>query len=110
DIAGKSAPDTEIWSAIAFTPKVDASAKVLLAAVGYDSGTKRVKLGIYSNDDVTGSVGTLLPGGEGSTAQMPDAGDCCQLARITLAGAGVALAGGTTYWLVGSTDDVSAPS
>ncbi len=68
DLAGKTANGTtETWAAIAFTPKVDVQAKVLLAAITYISGAKTVNLGIYSNNDNTGSVGTVLPGGQGST-------------------------------------------
>ena len=60
-IAGKSASgQTEEWFAVQFTPKVDARAKVLLAAVGYSYGSKRIKLGIYTNDRVTQSVGRLV--------------------------------------------------
>lgn len=110
-VAGKSAGgETEVWDAIAFIPRVDVRAKVLLAAIGYISGTKLVNLGIYSDNDVTGSVGTLLPGGQGSTTQMPDLGDCCQLAKVTLPGEGVALTAGIRYWLVASPDNVSAPT
>jgi hypothetical protein len=107
-VAGKNASNqTETGVAILFVPKVDVQAKVLLAAIGYISGTKLVDLGLYTNDDVTGSVGTLLPGGQGSTSQMPDVGVCCQLAKVTLAGDGVSLTAGTKYWLVASADNVN---
>ena len=53
-------------------------------------------------------MGTLLPGGQGSTTQIPDSGDCCGLTQVKLQGAGVALTAGTQYWLVASTDDVNA--
>ena len=110
-IAGKSVPGvTEEWEAALFTPTVHARAKVLLAAIGRSAGASRIKLGIYANDRFTGSVGQLLPGGEGSTAQIPAADSCCQLARVALPGDGVELKPGTPYWLVASTDDVNAPS
>ena len=110
-IAGKSASgQTEEWFAVQFTPKVDARAKVLLAAVGYSYGSKRIKLGIYTNDRVTQSVGRLVQGGEGSTSQIPPLGSCCQLARVILPGEGAMLKGKNRYWLVASSDDVNAPT
>ncbi len=109
-VSGKSASgETEVWDAIRFIPKVGAQAKVLMAAIGYISGTKLVNLGIYS-DNGNGTVGTVLPGGQGSTTEMPDVGDCCQLAKVTLAGDGVSLTAGTTYWLVATSDDVNGPT
>lgn len=108
DITGRNVVGaTESWYAIAFTPKVDAQATVLAAAIGYIAGTKLVDLGIYGDDD--GTVGSLLPGGQGSTSQMPNLGECCQMARVRLPGEGIALAGGTRYWLVASPDNVHAP-
>jgi hypothetical protein len=109
-IAGREASgETETWQAIRFKPEVDVQANVILAAIGYTSGTKLVTLGLYSNNDNTGSVGDPLPGGQGSTSQIPDDGECCQLAKVTLAGEGVFLAGGTPYWLVAGPDNVNAP-
>lgn len=99
--------ETETWEAVRFTPRVDTQAKVLAAAIGYLSGTKRVNLGIYSDED--GTVGTVLPGSEGSTTGIPDVGECCQLAKVVLPGAGVALTGGSYYWLVASPDNSNAP-
>jgi hypothetical protein len=110
-VAGRQAlfGQTEHWTAVRFIPKVDVQASVLTAAVGYISGTKLVNLGIYSNNEITNSVGDLLPGGQGSTRQIPDVDECCQLARVTLAGEGVTLTAGTIYWLVASPDNVNAP-
>jgi hypothetical protein len=108
-VAGKDAPlYTEESIGVGFIPKVNANAKILLSAIGYFSGTKRVNLGIYS--DRFGTVGTVLPGGEGSTSEIPDYGQCCPLIRVVLPGAGVSLTAGTTYWLVASPDDVNAPT
>ncbi len=107
-VAGKDAVDQpETSNAVLFSPKVDVWAKELLAALEYDSGTELVNLGIYSNNADTGSVGTLLPGGQGSITQLPDFGTCCDLATVTLAGEGVLLTAGTKYWLVASPDDVN---
>jgi hypothetical protein len=101
---------TETWQAVRFTPKVDVQARVLAAAIGYVSGTRLVNLGIYTNNDITHSVGDPLPGGQGSITQIPDFGECCQLAKVTLDGQGVTLTAGTLYWLVASPDNVNAPT
>lgn len=108
-LAGRTVSgQTEEWQAMRFTPKVDAQAQVLSAAIRYTSGTRQVNLGIYSNNATTNSVGTLLPGGQGSTTDIPDAGECCDLVTVTLPGEGVTLTAGTVYWLVASPDNVSA--
>ncbi|MBA3831392.1 MAG: hypothetical protein H0X34_05800 [Chthoniobacterales bacterium] len=108
-MAGKSAADgTETWLAVRFTPKVNCHAKNLAAAIEYISGDMKVNLGIYSDSD--GTVGTLLPNGQASTANIPIYPSCCDLAEVVLPGSGVALNAKTTYWLVASTDDINAPS
>lgn len=107
-VAGKSSTtDAEQWQAVRFSPKVDVQATVLTAAVGYVSGTKLVNLGLYDNNDILNTVGTLLPGGQGSTTEIPDVDACCQLARVTLADGGVTLFAGELYWLVVSPDNVN---
>jgi hypothetical protein len=100
----------EQWEAIRFVPKVDVQATVLEAAVGYISGTKIVQLGIYDNNEALESPGALLPGGQGSTTDIPDLGECCQLIKVTLPGTGVTLTAGTIYWLVASPDNVNGKS
>ncbi len=108
-VTGSSVPlEAEQWEAVAFTAKANSHATTLAAAIGYVSGTKKVNLGIYSDNG--GTVGTLLPGGEGSTTEIPDSGECCELAQVSLPGIGVALTAGTRYWLVASPDDINAPS
>jgi hypothetical protein len=89
-------------------PKVDVQATVLEAAVGYISGTKIVRLALYSNDDVFDKPDTVLPGAEGTTTDVPDLGECCQLAKVTLPQP-VALNAGTINWLVASPDDTNGP-
>ena len=109
-VAGKRAGvQTETWDAIAFTPTADYDANVLFAAIGYVSGTKLVKLGIY-RDNGSGTVGKVLPGGEGSTAQIPDAGVGYQLVKVVLGGSGASLSAGTRYWLVARPDNSNAPT
>src|SRR5207247_2542136 len=60
----------EVWQALPFMPRVDVHARTLAAAIGYLSGTRLVNVGIYS--DNAGTVGTPLPGGQGSTTDIPD--------------------------------------
>ena len=99
---------TEAWVAVNFIPKRDVQARVLLAAITYVSGTKLVNLGLYSDND--GEVGDPIPGGQGSTTQIPNNGACCQLTKVTLPGSGITLTGGTRYWLVASPDNVNGPT
>ena len=110
-VAGRAViANTEEWQAIRFVPKVDVRAKILSAAIGYASGTRLVNLGIYDENANLGTVGTLLPGGQGSTTGIPDMGVCCDLATVTLADEGVLLTAGLPYWLVASPDNVNAPT
>ena len=107
-IAGdNSSSSVEVWRALPFTPKRDVHAKMLAAAIGWTSGTKKINLGIYS--DSGGTVGTPIAGGQGSTTDIPNTGVCCELAKVRLPGTGVALIGGIQYWLVASPDNVNAP-
>jgi hypothetical protein len=99
---------SENWWAVPFTPRADSHVKTLAAGIGYLSGTSKVNLGVYSDSE--GTVGTLLPGAEESTTEIPVDGECCDLAQVTLPGDGIALSGHTQYWLVASTDDVDAPN
>lgn len=98
---------SEVWQALPFTPKADVHAKTLAAAIAHVSGTKKVLLGVYS--DSGGLPGTPLPDGQGRTANIPDSGECCELANVRLLGAGVLLLANTQYWLVVSPDNVNAP-
>jgi hypothetical protein len=110
-IVGRKVNQTpEEWIAIRFVPKVDVQATVIEAAVGWTAGKKLIQLGIYTNDDTFQTPGTLLPGGQGSTNDIPDLGQCCQLTKVTLPGPGATLTANTIYWLVCSTDDVHGVS
>ena len=108
-VTGKeAASEPEIWDAFPFTPRTEVHATTLAAAIEYISGTKLVNLGVYSDEE--GTVGSLLPGGQGSTTDIPASDECCALAVVTLPGAGVALTAGTRSWLVASPDNVNAPT
>jgi hypothetical protein len=98
---------SEQWIAVPFTPKVNSHATQLEAAIQWISGVKKVNLGVYS--DNAGVVGTLLPGGQGSSAIIPLYPSCCQLVKVNLIAPGVALTAATPYWLVATTDDIAAP-
>ena len=108
-IAGQRTSETETWYAVQFRPKVDVQAKTLAAAVGYISGTKLVTLGLYNNNEFTGTVGDPIPGGQASTSRIPDLDQCCQLTKVTLAGDGPVLVANELYWLVVSPDNEEAP-
>lgn len=91
------------WIAVPFFNKVADHATQIQAAIGYDSGTKKVTLGIYT--DNAGVVGTMLV--QASTNRIPNTGTCCQLAQVTIPS--TALAAATQYWVVATSDDVGAP-
>jgi hypothetical protein len=96
----------EAWEALPFTPKTDVHAQSLSAAIGYLSGTKKINLSLWS--DSGGVPGAPLPGGRGSTTDVPDSGNCCALAKVRLPGEGVALAANVQVWLVASPNDKTA--
>ena len=92
---------TEQWDAVRFVPKVDVQARVLEAAVGYISGKRALSLSLYDNNDALQTPGFPLPGAQGITRDIPDLGECCQLAKVVLPQP-VTLSAGTIYWLVAS--------
>jgi hypothetical protein len=103
-VAGSSAADTtEQWISIPFVNKGADHVTQIQAAIGYISGTKKVTLGIYT--DNAGTTGTLLA--QASTNKIPALGVCCQLVQVAIAS--TALAANTQYWVVASTDDTAAP-
>ncbi len=110
-VAGRLASgQDERWEAVRFVPKVDVQAKVLSAAIGWISGTKLVHLTLYDHDELSNAPRAPLPGGDGSTHNIPKAGECCQVATVTLAGEGVVLQAGVPYWLAATSDDTQAPT
>jgi hypothetical protein len=82
------------YAATAFTPKANATAGKVVAAIGGIVGTE-FSIGIYS--DANGIPGAAL--WTGSVKNVPTFGTCCDLARAEIAG-GLALKGGTQYWFV----------
>jgi hypothetical protein len=99
-----SVGDNEQWIAVPFTPAAASTAEALVAAIGWESGTKAVVLGLYSDND--GAPGTLLASGE--SAKIPDFGTCCSVVVVSITP--TALTAGTQYWLGASSDDTRAAS
>lgn len=93
----------EQWIGLPFTPQANATATLLVAAIGIESGTSLVDLGLYS--DSGGTVGTLIAGG--SSTKIPAFGTCCQVVEVKIPA--TALKAGTQYWIAATTDDTNAP-
>jgi hypothetical protein len=98
-----SVGDNEQWIAIPFTPAANSTAEYLIAAIGWETGTKAVILGLYS--DNAGSPGTLLASAE--TTKIPEFGTCCTLLELKITA--TALTAGTQYWIGAQSDDTNAP-
>jgi hypothetical protein len=96
-------PDCGIGESIAvgggFTPSANATATEVDVAVGYIEGTDSITLAIYS--DSNGVPGKAL--WSGVTKNLPTFGECCGVAKGKIKG-GLALTGGTPYWVVVYTD------
>lgn len=86
-----------------FTPRAAAHVTALQVAVGWISGTMIVDVGLYS--DNAGQVGTLLASGH--SAHLPSFGTCCTTVAVSIPS--TAVAAGTQYWIVASSDDTHAP-
>jgi hypothetical protein len=88
------------WYALPFTPKVDAHALQIRAAIEYiGSGANQINLNIYS--DSGGAPGTLLAGPV-TVTNLPLSGTCCILATANLSSP-LAVTAGTQYWIVADT-------
>jgi hypothetical protein len=101
--------ETEEWQAVRFVPKYDVQVTTLEAAIGYSSGTQIVTLALYNDDPTFHYPGTVLPGSQVDTTDIPHLGVCCDLTKVTLPGKGVSLTAGTVYWLVGKPNDAKGP-
>jgi hypothetical protein len=88
---------------VPFIPAANAHVEQLQVAVGWESGTSLVNVGLYS--DNAGVVGTLLSTGHAST--IPVFGTCCQLVTVNIKS--TAVTAGTQYWIVVTSDDTKAP-
>jgi hypothetical protein len=94
---------SEQWIALPFTPKANAHIVGLQVAIGLESGTSLVDVGLYS--DSSGTVGTVLASGH--STNIPAFGSCCQLVGVPITP--TAVTAGTQYWVVASSDDTNAP-
>jgi hypothetical protein len=93
----------EQWIGVPFIPAANSHVEQLQVAVGWESGTSLVNVGLYSDNG--GTVGTLLA--TGHSASIPVFGTCCQLVTVNIKS--TAVTAGTQYWIVASSDDVNAP-
>ena len=104
-VSGPLAVDnpTDQWIGLPFLNKQADHVTQIQTAIGWISGTKKVTLGIYT--DNAGVVGTMLA--QASTNHIPTSGTCCQLTQVNIPS--TALLANTTYWVVATTDDTAAP-
>lgn len=83
------------WVAVPFTPSQNMTVNKVEVAVGYYTANVPVTLSV--NNDANGVPGSVIMSGN---ANVPyPYGDCCTLVSASSA-AGVAVTGGTQYWLV----------
>jgi len=94
---------SEQYIALPFTPAKNSHVEELQVAVGWISGTSLVDVGLYS--DAAGVVGSPLATGQ--STKIPTFGTCCQLVSVKIPS--TAVAAGTQYWIVASTNDTKAP-
>lgn len=88
---------------VPFIPAANSHVEQLQVAVGWESGTSLVNVGLYS--DNAGVVGTLLSTGHAAT--IPVFGTCCQLVTVNIKS--TAVTAKTQYWIVVTSDDTNAP-
>lgn len=95
--------DPQQWWAEAFTPSINATVTKIEVAITYMLGTNGVNIGLYS--DANGVPGTALVSQD--VSNLPSFGGCC--ATMALKDKeGIAVAAGTQYWVVLSTDSNNA--
>jgi hypothetical protein len=85
----------EIWTAAAFTPSANHTVTKIKVAVGLIQGTNGLVLSLYN--DASGVPGTALK--SWNISGLPNFGSCCVVETRSDA-AGIAVTGGTQYWVV----------
>jgi hypothetical protein len=102
-VSGPSGPfGTQVSIGAPFTPMVSATATGVEVAAAWQpgEGANGVVVGIYS--DSSGVPGTEL--WTGNADNLQDVGACCAITHLNIKH-GLALTGGTQYWVVLSTSD-----
>jgi len=90
----------QVWEAMPFTPKANATVtKIEVSAGRQGGGTAGFELGLYSDDN--GVPGNLIAGAH--VSKLPMYGQCCAVASVSDP-AGIAVSAGTQYWVVVSTN------
>ncbi len=97
---------SEQWIAMPFTPAKDSHATIIEAAIQYYAGTNALELSLYNDAD--GAPGTSLK--TVNVKNAPTDGTCCTLVAASLGTPGIALTGGTQYWVVATANDTLAPT
>jgi len=100
-IAGPAAVSgfPEIWTAAAFTPSANHTVTKIKVGVGLIQGTNSLVLSLYS--DSNGLPGTAIQ--TWTISALPTFRSCC-VVETKVDRAGIAVTGGTQYWLVLQTD------
>jgi len=104
-IAGPSAISgfPEFWTAAAFTPSANHTVTKVKVAVGFIEGTNGLVLSLYT--DASGVPGTAIK--SWNISGLPNFGSCCVVESRSDA-AGIAVTGGTQYWIVLKTNKKDA--
>jgi hypothetical protein len=85
----------EIWTAAAFTPSANHTVTKVKVAAGFIEGTNGLVLSLYT--DASGVPGTAIK--SWGISNLPNFGSCCVVESRSDA-AGIAVTGGTQYWIV----------
>ncbi|HEV3513362.1 MAG TPA: hypothetical protein VGS05_16755 [Candidatus Sulfotelmatobacter sp.] len=94
---------SEQWIGVPFIPRANAHVKALQVAVQWISGAQTIQVGLYSDNG--GTVGSPLAVKEATVSST--FGTCCQTVNVLIPS--TAIARGSQYWIVASSDDVNAP-
>ena len=90
----------QVWEAMPFTPKANATVTKLEVSAGRQGGgTTGFELGLYSDDN--GVPGNLIAGAH--VSKLPSYGQCCAVASLSDP-AGIPVTAGTQYWVAVTTN------
>jgi len=89
----------QVWEAMPFTPKTNATVtKIEVSAGRQGGGTAGFELGLYADDN--GVPGNLIKGAH--VSNLPSYGECCAVATVSDP-AGISVTAGTQYWVAVTT-------